>query len=349
MPKRALITGVTGQDGSYLTELLLDKGYEVHGVVRRCSNISTSRIDHLFVDKHDPGARLFLHYGDMLDPMGLERIVAYVAPDEIYNLAAQSHVGTSFVIPEQTTAVIVNGTLALLEICRRRAGIRMYQASSSEMFGNSMNDDHRQNEDTPMRPVSPYGHAKLHAHGLCQTYREAYGVWVACGILFNHESPRRDERMVTRKITRALARIKLGLQDVVYLGNLDAHRDWGFAGEYVDAMWRMLQQDEPVDFVIGTGASVSVHSFLYWVGEHLGVNTGEVYRIDDRYRRPREVHELCADPAKAARVLDWTCTIPTGSLARMMADADLELAEQELALKDLTRPETSGTLVATTE
>ncbi len=343
--KRALITGITGQDGSYLAELLLDKGYEVHGVYRRTSSISTGRIDHIYTDPHDEGQRLFLHYGDMLDPMGLERVVAEVEPDEIYNLAAQSHVGTSFALPEYTTATIVNGTLALLEICRRRQGIKMYQASSSEMFGNSMNNDHRQNEDTPMKPVSPYGQAKLNAHGLCQTYRESHGVWVACGILFNHESPRRDERMVTRKITRALTRIRLGLQDVVYLGNLEAKRDWGFAREYVDAMWRMLQQDEPDDFAIGTGVSVSVHSFLYWVGEHLGVNTGDVYRLDDRYIRARELHELRADPTKAADVLGWVSTTATGDLARMMADADLKLAEQE----HLTKTRTSGTRVSTTE
>ncbi len=324
--KRALITGITGQDGSYLAELLLDKGYEVHGVYRRTSSISTGRIDHIYTDPHDEGQRLFLHYGDMLDPMGLERVVAEVEPDEIYHLAAQSHVGTSFALPEYTTATIVNGTLALLEICRRRPGIKMYQASSSEMFGESPPP---QSEDTPFRPVSPYGIAKLAAHQLCETYRRAHGVWVACGILFNHESPRRDERMVTRKITRAMTRIKWGLQDKLWLGNLDATRDWGFAGDYVRAMWLMLQRDDPDDYVIGTGDDWSVLAFLRAAGRNLDMNAEAVTGHDPRYLRPREVDRLKANPTKAARRLGWGAQVHFQELVRMMVDADLELAEAE--------------------
>lgn len=353
--KTALITGITGQDGSYLTELLLEKGYEVHGVVRRCSSISTGRIDHLFVDKHEPGARLFLHYGDMLDPMGLERIVAEVAPDEIYNLAAQSHVGTSFAMPEYTTGTIVNGTLALLEICRRHKSVRMYQASSSEMFGNSMDEDGRQRETTPMRPVSPYGAAKLNAHNLCRQYREMYDVFVCCGILFNHESPRRDERMVTRKITRAMTRIKLGLQDVVYLGNLDAARDWGFAGDYVCSMWHMMQLNSPDDFVVGSGVNYRVRDLIEMVGQKLDMDAMAHVRIDERYMRPIELHALLSDSMKIVRRFggwkrgDREAGLDLDQLLDLMVGADLELAERELAIKDLTRPETSGTLVATIE
>ncbi len=328
--KRALITGITGQDGSYLAELLLDKGYEVHGIVRRCSSISTGRIDHLYVDSHDPGARLFLHYGDVLDPMGILRVVDKVQPQEIYHLAAQSHVRISFDQPQYTAEAVAIGAINMLEIVRQRPYIKLYQASSSEMFGGSPAP---QSETTPMLPCSPYGAAKLHAYHDARTYRDAYGLFICNGILFNHESPRRDERMVTRKITRAAGRIKWGLQDRLYLGNLEAKRDWGFAGDYVRAMWMMLQQSEPDDYVVATGVEHTVRDVAtraFMRAQDLSqYNAGNRIEVDPRYYRPKELHHLRGDASKARDTLGWTPTMEFDELIDMMVDADLKLAEQE--------------------
>ncbi len=334
--KKALITGITGQDGSYLAELLLEKGYEVHGIIRRASTFNTDRIDHLYRDPHDPDARLFLHYGDLTDGTGLRRILERVQPDEIYNLAAQSHVKVSFEQPEYTADVVATGTLRLLEALRDYMQIsgrevRFYQAGSSEMFGAAPPP---QSEKTPFYPRSPYAVAKVAAYWYAVNYREAYGMFIANGILFNHESPRRGETFVTRKITRAAGRIKLGLQKKLYLGNLDAKRDWGFAGDYVEAMWRMLQQPEPDDYVVATGESYSVREFLEEAFGLLDLDWRDYVEIDPRYFRPTEVDYLLGDPTKAKKKLGWEPKVSFKELVKMMVEHDLELARQEKTLKD---------------
>jgi GDPmannose 4,6-dehydratase len=333
--KKALITGITGQDGSYLAELLLAKGYEVHGIVRRSSSFSTGRIDHLYHDPHEKGVKLYLHYGDVSDGTGLRQIIEKVQPDELYNLAAQSHVRVSFDQPEYTADVVATGTLRLLEALRdySMAGgrtVRFYQAGSSEMFGAAAPP---QNESTPFYPRSPYAVAKVAAYWFAVNYREAYGMFIANGILFNHESPRRGETFVTRKITRAVGRIKKGLQDKLYLGNLDAKRDWGFAGDYVEAMWGMLQAEEPSDFVVATGKTYSVREFLEAAFGYAGLDWQRHVEIDPRYFRPTEVDCLLGDPAKAARDLGWSARTSFEELVRMMVDHDMELAAQELTLR----------------
>lgn len=332
--KRALITGITGQDGSYLAELLLEKGYEVHGVIRRSSGFNTGRIDHLYRDPHDDGARLFLHYGDLSDGTGLRRILEDVQPAEVYNLGAQSHVRVSFEQPEYTADIVATGTLRLLEAMRdyiRVSGsaVRLYQAGSSEMFGASPPP---QNETAPFHPRSPYAVGKVAGHWFASNYRDAYGMFVANGILFNHESPRRGETFVTRKITRAVGRIKLGLQDALHLGNLDAKRDWGFAGDFAEAMWRMLQADTPDDFVVATGVSHSVRTFVETAFSYAGLDWREHVRIDERYFRPTEVSHLQGDASKARKVLGWRPTVDFDALVRLMVDHDLELARQEQTL-----------------
>ena len=335
--RRALITGVTGQDGSYLAEFLLQKGYQVHGIMRRASTFTTTRIDHLYVDPHDPAARLFLHYGDLTDASGLRKILELVRPDEVYNLGAQSHVKVSFEQPEYTADADALGTLRLLEAIRDyrdRTGsaVRFYQAGSSEMFGLARETPQR--ETTPFHPRSPYGCAKVFAHHQTVNYREAYGLFACNGILFNHESPRRGETFVTRKITRAATRIKLGLQDVVYLGNLDARRDWGFAGDYVESMWLMLQQSEPDDYVIATGETRPVREFAEAVFALLGLDWGDHVHVDPRYFRPAEVDVLQGDAQKAHRVLGWTPKASFRELVEMMVAHDLELASKERLLRD---------------
>jgi GDPmannose 4,6-dehydratase len=336
MSKRALITGITGQDGSYLAELLLGKGYEVHGVIRRASGFNTDRIDHLYQDPHVTAPRLRLHYGDLTDGTGLRRILETVDPDEVYNLAAQSHVRVSFDQAEYTADVAAMGTLRLLEAIRDLGArsarrLRVYQAGSSEMFGASPPP---QSETTPFHPRSPYAVGKVAAHWFTVNYREAYGLHLTNGILFNHESPRRGETFVTRKITRALGRIKLGLQDELYLGNLDARRDWGFAGDYVQAMWLALQQDEPGDYVVATGESHSVRDFLDAAFTHAGLDWREHVELDPRYLRPTEVDELVGDATRARERLGWTPAVGFDGLVRMMVDADLELARREKTLLD---------------
>ena len=334
--KKALITGITGQDGSYLTEFLLERGYEVHGIIRRTSTFNTDRIDHLYRDPHDPEARLFLHYGDLSDGTGLRHILERVQPDEIYNLGAQSHVKVSFEQPEYTVDIVATGTLRLLEAVRdfvRHSGkqVRFYQAGSSEMFGAAPPP---QNEKTPFYPRSPYAAAKVAAYWYAVNYREAYGLFICNGILFNHESPRRGETFVTRKITRAAGRIKMGLQDKLYLGNLEARRDWGFAGDYVEAMWLMLQQDEPDDYVIATGESHSVREFLELAFGMLDLDWRKYVEIDPRYFRPTEVDHLLGDASKAREKLGWRPRVSFKELVRMMVEHDLELARQERTLKD---------------
>jgi GDPmannose 4,6-dehydratase len=326
--KKALITGITGQDGSYLSELLLAKGYEVHGVVRRSSSFNTERIDHLYQDPHDPDARLKLHYGDLNDSSSLQSIVAAVQPDEVYNLGAQSHVRVSFDIPEYTGEVTALGTVRLLEAIRK-LGVkcRFYQASSSELYGKVVETPQR--ETTPFHPRSPYAVAKAYAYYMVQNYREAYGLFAVNGILFNHESERRGETFVTRKITRAVGRIKHGLQKELYLGNLDARRDWGHAADYVEAMWRMLQQAEPDDYVVGTGETHSVREFCELAFAHAGLDWKDYVRFDPRYLRPAEVDLLLADPSKAKRQLDWTPRVTFPELVRRMVECDLELAARE--------------------
>jgi GDPmannose 4,6-dehydratase len=321
LTKRALITGITGQDGSYLAELLLAKGYEVHGLIRRASTFNTSRIDHLYVDPHDPSAKLFLHYGDLSDGSRLVTLLADIQPDEVYNLAAQSHVRVSFDEPEHTGDTTGMGTIRLLEAVRM-AGIhpRFYQASSSEMFGATPPP---QNEDTPFYPRSPYGAAKVYSYWVTKNYREAYDMFAVNGILFNHESPRRGETFVTRKITRAVAAIKAGTQDHVYLGNLDSVRDWGYAAEYVEGMWRMLQVDEPDDFVLATGGNFTVRDFVQTSFEHAGLNWEEHVKFDERYLRPTEVDALVGDTSKAHDKLGWKAEVDTAELARIMVDADI--------------------------
>lgn len=328
MTRKALITGITGQDGSYLTELLLAKGYQVHGIVRRSSSLNRGRIDHLHVEEHSPSARLFLHYGDLADSSSLSNILHNVRPDEIYNLGAQSHVRVSFDNAEYTADVTGIGTLRLLEAVRRVVPkARFYQASSSEMFGGVQ--DRAQNEETPFHPRSPYAVAKVFAHWQTTNYREAYGMHASSGILFNHESPRRGESFVTRKVTLGAARIKLGLQDRLYLGNLEARRDWGYAGDYVEAMWLMLQQDKPDDYVVATGETHSVRELLEEAFGCLDLDYNKHVSIDPKYYRPSEVDFLLGDPAKAKRVLGWSPKVTFKQLVRMMVDADLRLAKGE--------------------
>jgi GDPmannose 4,6-dehydratase len=322
MTKRALITGITGQDGSYLAELLLQKGYEVHGLIRRASTFNTVRIEHLYVDPHESDARLFLHYGDLSDGARLVTLLAQIDPDEVYNLAAQSHVRVSFDEPEHTADTTGVGSVRMLEAVRL-AGLRcrFYQASSSEMFGATPPP---QDENTPFYPRSPYGAAKVFSYWITKNYREAYDMFVVNGILFNHESPRRGETFVTRKITRAVARIKAGLDDHLYMGNLDSVRDWGYAPEYVEGMWRMLQADEPDDYVLATGEGYQVRDFLTIAFEHAGLQWEDHVRYDDRYLRPTEVDALIGDAGKAERLLGWKATVHTPDLARIMVDADIK-------------------------
>ena len=323
--KKALITGVTGQDGSYLAELLLDKGYEVHGVIRRSSSFNTGRIQHIFEDIHKPEVKLHLHYGDMTDELGLERLLDRTRPDEIYNLAAQSHVRVSFDQPIYTVDVVAMGTMRLLEAIRNvelEKVTRFYQASSSEIFGKVLSTP--QSETTPFNPMSPYACGKVFCHHIINNYREAYGIHASNGILFNHESPRRGETFVTRKITRGLARILAGLDDKLYLGNLDASRDWGYAGDYVEAMWLMMQQDEPDDYVIATGESHSVRDFLVESFRAVGLDWQDYVEIDPRYFRPSEVDALIGDATKACEKLGWTPKTRFRDLVHMMLKADLE-------------------------
>ena len=326
--KVALITGITGQDGSYLAELLLGKGYIVHGLVRRSSSFNTQRIDHLYQDRHRDSARLFLHFGDLGDGSALAGLLRRIRPDEIYNLGAQSHVRVSFDLPEYTGDVSGLGSVRLLEAVRD-ADIhpRFYQASSSELYGGI--GEAPQNEQTPFYPRSPYAAAKAYAFYMVRNYREAYGLFAVNGILFNHESPRRGETFVTRKITRALGRIKHGLQDKLYLGNLDAQRDWGFAGDYVEAMWLMLQAREPEDFVIATGETHTVREFLELAAKHANVDIAGRVEIDEQYKRPTEVDLLLGDAKKAHTTLGWQPKVMFDGLVKMMMEADLELAERE--------------------
>ncbi|HEY8746480.1 MAG TPA: GDP-mannose 4,6-dehydratase [Tepidisphaeraceae bacterium] len=340
-PKKALITGITGQDGSYLAELLLSKGYEVHGIVRRSSSFNTGRIGHLYVDPHSPGARLLLHYGDLTDGIGLREILTRVQPAEVYNLGAQSHVRVSFDEPVYSVQTDAMGTINLLEAIRdTKLPTRFYQASSSEMFGKVVETP--QKETTPFHPRSPYACAKVYSFWQTVNYREAYGMFACNGILFNHESPRRGETFVTRKITRAATRIKEGLQDKLYMGNLDARRDWGFAGDYVEAMWLMLQQDKAEDFVVATGETYSVKQFLDEVFGILGLDPKQHVAIDPRYFRPSEVDLLLGDPSKAKRILKWQPKVNFKELARMMTEADWELAKQEKLITDAEKKTVGG-------
>ena len=332
--KCALITGITGQDGSYLAEFLLSKNYQVHGIVRRASSFNTGRLDGIYIDPHNYSARLNLHYGDMTDGTGLRRILEKVSPDEIYNLAAQSHVRVSFDQPEYTADAVATGTLRLLEAVRDHIAVsgkhvRIYQAGSSEMFGAASPP---QNEKTAFYPRSPYAVSKVAAHWYAVNYREAYGLFICNGILFNHESPRRGETFVTRKITRALARIKLGLQEKLFLGNLDSKRDWGHAADYVEAMWLMLAQETPGDYVVATGESHSVREFLDTAAEHCGLNWEKHVEIDPRYFRPTEVDYLLGDADKARKELGWAPKVGFKQLVQLMMDSDLELAQQENTL-----------------
>jgi GDPmannose 4,6-dehydratase len=327
--KKALITGITGQDGSYLAEFLLGKGYEVHGIIRRSSSFNTGRIDSLYQDPHVPDVRLRLVYGDLNDASSLNTILRSIQPDEIYNLGAQSHVRVSFEIPEYTAEVTGVGTIRLLEAIRESGQKpKFYQASSSEMFGKVQEIPQR--ETTPFYPRSPYGAAKLYAHWITVNYREAYNLFACSGILFNHESPRRGETFVTRKITKAAARIKLGMQRELYLGNLDAKRDWGYAGDYVEAMWLMLQQPQPDDYVIATGETHTVREFLDVAFDHLNLDWKQYVKIDPKYYRPTEVDLLIGDAAKAKKQLQWEPKVRFQELARMMVEADLEAERERL-------------------
>jgi GDPmannose 4,6-dehydratase len=329
MPKKALITGITGQDGSYMAELLLAKGYEVHGIIRRASTFNTGRLDAIYADPHSGKSRLFLHYGDLSDASALARLVAQIRPDETYNLAAQSHVRVSFDSPEYTTDITATGAVRLLEAIRE-AGVksRFYQASSSEMYG--MVREVPQSEKTPFYPRSPYGCAKVFAFWITVNYRESYGIHASNGILFNHESPRRGATFVTRKITRAVAHIQAGLQDKLYLGNLDAKRDWGYAPEYVEAMWLMLQQDQPDDYVIATNETHSIREFLDLAFEHAGLDWHKHVEIDPRYYRPAEVDLLIGDYAKAKAKLGWQPKTKFKDLVIKMVDADVKLLRDHL-------------------
>jgi len=327
--KKALITGISGQDGSYLAELLLEKGYEVHGIVRRSSSFNTGRIDHLYQDPHEPGVRMFTHYGDLTDPVSLTHLLYRLQPDEIYHLGAQSHVRVSFDIPEYTFDVTGGGTMRLLE-AMREAGVksRFYQASSSEMYGSAPPP---QSETTPFHPRSPYAVAKVAAYWAVVNFREAYGLFASNGILFNHESPRRGETFVTRKTTRAVARIKHELQDKLFLGNLDAKRDWGYAADYVEGMWRMLQHEVGDDFVLATGETHSVREFVELAFAHAGLDWEKHVEIDPRYFRPSEVDVLLGDYSKAKEKLGWEPTVRFEELTRMMVDTDVKQVEDELA------------------
>ena len=350
--KKALITGVTGQDGAYLSEFLLKKGYEVHGIKRRSSSFNTQRIDHLYQDPHVNNKRFILHYGDLTDTSNLVRILQEVQPDEIYNLGAQSHVQVSFEVPEYTADTVGTGTLRLLEAIRilgMEKKVRFYQASTSELFGKVQ--EVPQKETTPFYPRSPYAVAKLYGYWIVVNYRESYGMYACNGILFNHESPIRGETFVTRKVTRAAARIKLGLQDKLYMGNIDAKRDWGYAGDYVELMWLMLQQDKPDDYVMATGVTTTVRDFitmafkevgitLKWEGKEIdekGIDTGTgkvLVEIDPRYFRPAEVELLIGDPTKAYKALGWKPKVQLPELVKMMVENDLNLAKKEQYLKE---------------
>jgi GDPmannose 4,6-dehydratase len=319
--KRALITGITGQDGSYLAELLLSEGYEVHGIIRRASTFNTSRIDHVYVDPHDPNARLFLHYGDLADSEQISNIIYNIKPNEVYHLGAQSHVRVSFDIPEYTGNITALGTTRILEAIRRSENkVRFYQASSSEMFGNAPSP---QSEETPLRPRSPYAIAKLYAYWATVNYRDGYNLFACNGILFNHESPRRGETFLTRKVTMAIANILAKKQKVLYLGNLGAKRDWGYAPEYVEAMWKILQRDEPEDFVIGTGEAHSVREFVGEAFSYVGLRFENYVKIDPRYFRPTETEELVANSGKARKIFGWEPKIKFEDLVKIMVDADM--------------------------
>jgi GDPmannose 4,6-dehydratase len=338
--KRALISGITGQDGSYLAELLLDKGYDVYGIIRRSSSFNTARIDHIYEDPHKSGARLHLIYGDLNDASSLNRILREVTPGEIYNLGAQSHVRTSFDIPEYTAEVAGIGTLRLLEGIRETGlKVKFYQASSSELFGKAQ--EIPQTETTPFYPRSPYANAKLFAYWTTVNYRESYGIFACNGILFNHESPRRGETFVSRKITSAAARIRVGLQDKLYLGNLDAKRDWGYAKDYVEAMWLMLQQEQPDDYVIATGETHSVREFLDEAFGYLDLDWHRHVEIDPKYFRPAEVDILLGDPSKAGRVLGWRPRVKFKELVRLMVDSDLALL-RAIESRSVAAPGTAG-------
>jgi len=326
--KCALISGITGQDGSYLAELLLAKGYDVHGIIRRSSVFNTDRIDHIYADPHESGRRLHLHYGDLTDASSLQSVIDQIRPDEIYNLGAQSHVGVSFQVPEYTAEATALGTLRVLEAVRKRGGeCRVYQASTSELFGKVVETPQR--ETTSFHPRSPYAAAKAYAFYVCQNYREAYDLFACNGILFNHESERRGETFVTRKITRAVGRIKHGLQEKLFLGNLEAKRDWGHALDFVEAMWLMLQQPEPEDYVIGTGETHAVREFVELAFARAGLDWQDYVEIDPRYFRPAEVDLLLADPSKAKEKLGWQPKVKFAELVERMVDHDLELAARE--------------------
>jgi GDPmannose 4,6-dehydratase len=326
---KALITGITGQDGSYLAELLLDKGYEVHGIIRRSSNFNTQRIDHLYKDPHSADNKLHLHYGDLTDGVLLTNLIREIEPQEIYNLGAQSHVMVSFSVPEYTAQVDAVGTIRMLEAIRSsKLDCRYYQASTSELFGSTPPP---QSEKSLFQPRSPYAAAKLYGYWVTRNYREAYGIHATNGILFNHESPRRGETFVTRKITRAVARIKQGKQEKLYLGNLEAVRDWGYAPEYVESMWLMLQQETPNDFVVATGVGATVRDFAQQSFSHVGLDWEEFVVVDDRYQRPTEVEALIGDPTQAEKVLGWKATTHWNSLAKLMVDADVKLEEEKSA------------------
>ncbi len=331
MSKKALITGITGQDGSYLAELLLEKGYEVHGIIRRASSFNTGRIDHIYKDLHKEGPKVHLHYGDLSDASNLSMLLSEIRPEEVYHLGAQSHVRVSFDTPEYTANITGLGTLRMLEAIRRvDKEIRFYQAGSSEMFGNPASPP-PYTETTEFNPQSPYGCAKVFGYHMTKNYREAYGMFACNGILFNHESPRRGATFVTRKITRSIARLKAGLDKKLYLGNLDAQRDWGYAKEYVEGMWRMLQQDEPGDYVLATGETHSVKEFLIEAFAHAGMEDWESYvETDDRYFRPSEVHLLIGDPTKAKVKLGWEPKVKFKELVSIMVDADQKQLEDKL-------------------
>ncbi|MEM9365562.1 MAG: GDP-mannose 4,6-dehydratase [Planctomycetota bacterium] len=334
--KTALITGITGQDGSYLAELLLEKGYQVHGIVRRSSSFNTNRIDHIYLDPHEPESKLFLHYGDLTDGQNITNLVLDVQPDEIYNLGAQSHVRVSFDAPAYTAQATGFGALNILEAARqlnKQKEVRVYQASSSEMYGEVLETP--QTETTPFSPQSPYACAKVYAFYQTVNYRKSYDLFACNGILFNHESPRRGETFVTRKITRAATRIKCGLQDKLYLGNLDAKRDWGYAKDYVEGMWMMLQHSEPDDFVLATGETQTIRSFLDHSFGHLDLNWNDYVEIDPRYFRPAEVDLLLGDCSKAKEKLGWTPKTSCKELAELMIEHDLELAQQEATTQSL--------------
>jgi GDPmannose 4,6-dehydratase len=321
--KVALITGVTGQDGSYLAELLLTKGYEVHGLIRRSSTFNTSRIDHIYQDPHEPNPKLFLHYGDLIDGVGLTNLIRDISPHEVYNLGAQSHVQVSFSMPQYTAQVDAVGAVGLLEAIRSaQVNTRFYQASTSELFGSTPPP---QNESSVFKPRSPYAAAKLMAYWCTVNYREGYGMHATNGILFNHESPRRGETFVTRKITRAVSEIVAGSKKKLFLGNLDAIRDWGYAKEYVESMWLMLQQDKPTDYVVATGEGATVRDFVEASFEHVGLNWQDYVEVDKKYIRPTEVDALIGDPSKAQRALGWSATTNWKALAKLMVDADLRV------------------------